>query len=158
MDLHIRAVWPGRRIPSQGSLQVVRENPDTQDGAGRGQAPQSFEGRLVRDAGARFAGAKTFIDIYAGLTDNQFRRYRQQHPEEGRIVTGVFQRAHDAGIEQGRAEGERAVLERLLRRRFGRLPPEAAERLRRAAEAELETWADNVLDAGTLDEVFRRTT
>ena len=99
-----------------------------------------------------------FIDIYAGLTDNQFRRYRQQHPEEGRIVTGVFQRAHDAGIEQGRAEGERAVLERQLRRRFGRLPPEAAERLRRAPEAELETWADNVLDAGTLDEVFQTTT
>ncbi len=111
-----------------------------------------------------------FIDIYAGLTDNQFRLYRQQHPEEGRIVTGVFQRAHDAGIEQGieqgiergieqgRAEGERAVLERLLKRRFGRLPPEAAERLRRAPEAELETWADNVLDAGTLDEVFQTTT
>ena len=95
-----------------------------------------------------------FIDIYAGLTDNQFRRYRQQHPEEGRIVTGVFQRAHDEGIERGK----RAVLERQLRRRFGGLPPEAAERLRRAPEAELETWADNVLDAGTLDEVFRTTT
>ena len=107
-----------------------------------------------------------FIDIYADLTDNQFRRYRQQHPEEGRIVTGVFQRAHERGIvqgreqgmRQGRAEGERAVLERQLRRRFGRLPPEAAERLRRAPETELETWADNVLDAGTLDEVFRPTT
>ena len=85
-------------------------------------------------------------------------------------MTGVFQRAHDAGIaqgieqgiergiEQGRAEGERAVLERQLRRRFGQLPPEATERLRRAPEAELETWADNVLDAGTLDEVFRTTT
>ena len=111
-----------------------------------------------------------FIDIYAGLTDNQFQLYRQQHPEEGRIVTGVFQRAHDAGIaqgieqgiergiEQGRAEGERAVLERQLQRRFGQLPPEAVERLRRAPEAELETWADSVLDARTLDEVFQTTT
>ena len=60
-DLHIKAVWPGRRIPSQESLQVVRENPDALDGAGRGQAPQSFEVRLVRDAGAKFSGAKTFI-------------------------------------------------------------------------------------------------
>ena len=66
MDLHIRAVWPGRRIPSQEALQVVRENPDALDGAGRGQAPQSFEVRLVRDAGARFAGAKTFIDELVG--------------------------------------------------------------------------------------------
>ena len=119
-----------------------------------------------------------FIDIYAGLTDNQFHRYRQQHPEEGRIVTGVFQRAHDAGIElgiergiargreqgrvqgivQGRAEGERAVLERQLRRRFGRLSSETTERLRRAPEADLATWADSVLDAATLDEVFQATT
>ena len=28
----------------------------------------------------------------------------------------------------------------------------------RAPETELETWADTVLDAGTLDEVFRTTT
>ena len=49
----------------------------------------------------------------------------------------------EQGIERGRAEGGRTVLERLLRRRFGRLPSEAAERLHRAAAAELETWADN---------------
>ena len=44
-----------------------------------------------------------FIDIYAGLTDNQFRRYRQQHPEEGRIVTGVFHPA-DALRSGGRPQ------------------------------------------------------
>ncbi len=110
-----------------------------------------------------------FIDIYAGLTDNELRRYRQRHPEEGSIVTGFFQQAREEGLEQGieqglergmrqgRAEGERLVLERQIRHRFGRLPPEAAERLRRAQETDLETWADNVLDAETLDEVFRPT-
>ena len=61
-DLHIKAVWPGRRMPSQESLEMVRENPDALGAAGKGQAPQTFEVRLVRDAGARFAGAKTFID------------------------------------------------------------------------------------------------
>ena len=61
-NLHIKALWPGRRIPSQESLEVVRENPDALGSAGKGQAPQAFEVRLVRDAGARFAGAKTFID------------------------------------------------------------------------------------------------
>ena len=78
-------------------------------------------------------------------------------------MTGFFQRARDEGraegiergLERGRAEGERAVLARLLRRRFGRLPPEAAERLRRAPGPELRTWADNVLDAESLDDVFR---
>ena len=107
--------------------------------------------------GAKRAKYMDFIDIYAGLTDNEFGRYRQQHPEENSIVAGYIQRRVEEGIERGRAEGERAVLERQLRRRFGRLPPEAAERLRRGSGAELEAWADNVLDAGTLDEVFRST-
>ena len=57
-------------------------------------------------------------------------------------------------MARGRAEGERAMLARQLERRFGRLPPAAAERLRRAPETDLETWADNVLDAQTLDDVF----
>lgn len=60
-------------------------------------------------------------------------------------------------MRQGRAEGERAVLARRLQRRFGRLPPETAERLRRAPEADPEAWADTVLDAGLLDEVFATT-
>ena len=99
-----------------------------------------------------------FIDIYARLTDNEQRRYRRQYPEEADIVTGFLQRARDEGIEQGmrqgRAEGERAVLERQLRRRFGRLPAEKAELLQSAPEADLEAWADKVLDARTLNEVF----
>ena len=42
-----------------------------------------------------------FIDIYAGLTDNELRHNRQRHPEEGSIVTGFFQQAREEGIEQG---------------------------------------------------------
>lgn len=57
-------------------------------------------------------------------------------------------------MERGRVEGERAVLERLLRRRFGQLPPVVAERLGRASAADLETWAENVLDAERLGDVF----
>ena len=104
-----------------------------------------------------------FIDIYAGLTDNELRRYRRLHPEESSIVTGFFQRARDEGraeelergIERGRTEGERAMLAQQLQPRFGPWPPEAAERLERAPDTELEAWADNVLDAETLDDVLR---
>ena len=70
-------------------------------------------------------------------------------------MAGMIQRARDEGWQEGRQEGRRAVLERLLRRRFGLLSPAAADRLRRASADELEAWADNVLDADTLDEVFR---
>lgn len=111
-----------------------------------------------------------FIDIYADLTENEFRQYRRQYPEESNIMAGVIQRARDEGLEQGRAEGmqqgrvegmqqgraegERMILERQLRRRFGPLPPETAERLRLGSAAELETWAESILRADTLGDVF----
>ena len=103
-----------------------------------------------------------FIDTYAELTENELRRYRREHPEEGRTVAGLIQRAREEGTQQGmrqgmrrgRVEGERTALERLLRRRFGRLSPEVAERLRGASADELGAWFDNVLDAETLEDVF----
>ena len=151
--------------------------------------------------GDRRAKYTEFIDIYAALTDNEFRRYQREHPEESSTMAGVIQRAREEGVrqgmergriegeraaagviqrareegvqqgmergmqqgmeqgmqqgmERGRIEGERAVLERLLRRRFGRLPPATARRLDQASPTDLEAWAENVLDAGTLDEVF----
>ena len=76
----------------------------------------------------------------------------QQGMQQG-IQQGVKQGVQQ-GMRQGRVEGERMVLERQLRRRFGPLAPEVADRLNRATAADLETWADNVLDAETLDEVF----
>ena len=64
----------------------------------------------------------------------------------------------EKGIEKGMATGDRkgraATLQRLLERRFGPLPPTLESRLRDATVAELERWADRILDAGTLDEVF----
>ena len=99
-----------------------------------------------------------FIDIYAGLTDNEYRRYRQQYREESTTMAGVISRAREEGMQrgmqQGRVEGERAILERLLQRRFGLLSPEVAERLGEASVADLEAWAENVLEALTLDDVF----
>ena len=62
----------------------------------------------------------------------------------------------DEGIRQGRVAGERVMLERLLRRRFGRLDTAVAERLHGASATDLEAWAENVLDARTLDDVFDR--
>ena len=58
------------------------------------------------------------------------------------------------GRVEGRVEGERRVLERQLQRRFGALSAENTERLTEASMEDLETWAENVLDAQTLDDVF----
>ena len=69
-------------------------------------------------------------------------------------MAGMNQRAREEGMRQGRVEGERVVLERLLRRRFGIVSPDIAEKLSGASSAELETWAENILDAETPDDVF----
>ena len=46
------------------------------------------------------------------------------------------------------------VVIRLLSRRFGHLSPETMTRLDNANQQQLEAWADRILDARTLDEVF----
>ncbi len=58
------------------------------------------------------------------------------------------------GMAEGKAEGERALLARQLGRRFGAIPENFAKRIENAAEPELMTWADRVLTAKTLAEVF----
>ena len=60
------------------------------------------------------------------------------------------ERVRSEGVQQG----ELAVLIRQLTRRFGPLDPVTDERLRKAKSVELEQWAENILDARTLEDVF----
>ena len=69
-------------------------------------------------------------------------------------MASFSQRVRAEGIQEGIQQGERAVLERLLRRRFGPLSTDLLEKLEQASIVELETWAERVLDAGTLEEVL----
>ena len=52
---------------------------------------------------------------------------------------------------------EVCLLRRQLTRRFGPLPDWAEQRLQNAPLAELESWAERVLDAPTLDAVWTET-
>lgn len=81
------------------------------------------------------------------------RDWREQGVEEGRKL-GLKQGLQE-GKEEGIQDGERAVLIRLLTRRFGPLDEATLQRLHDAGRAELEAWADNILDAPTLEAVFR---
>lgn len=58
------------------------------------------------------------------------------------------------GRQEGRKEGEALLLQRLLGKRFGPLPSAIVERIASASAAQIETWGERVLDAGSLDEVF----
>lgn len=58
------------------------------------------------------------------------------------------------GMQKGRQEGELNLLIRQLTRRFGPLDATTLQRLQQANSEDLERWADNILDANSLDEVF----
>ncbi|GIW93774.1 MAG: hypothetical protein KatS3mg110_1815 [Pirellulaceae bacterium] len=79
-------------------------------------------------------------------------RGRQEGLERGR-QEGLRQ-----GREQGRAEGllegERQVLLRQLQRRFGRLSRAARQRIQQADSPQLLVWAERLLTANNLADVF----
>ncbi|VCU70492.1 hypothetical protein PIGHUM_02564 [Pigmentiphaga humi] len=71
-------------------------------------------------------------------------RWKQEGLEAGR----------EEGRRKGLQEGKAGLLEQLLARRFGPLPLAVRERLAGASDGELDSWALNVLDAASLEEVF----
>lgn len=56
--------------------------------------------------------------------------------------------------DEGRKEGELRFLIRLLRARFGEVPPAAVARVEAAGVADLERWGERMLTAQTLSEVL----
>lgn len=70
------------------------------------------------------------------------------------IERGV-QQGMQQGVQQGMQQEARNLLQRQLTRRFGTLGPAESERLKTATLHQLEQWADNILDAVTLEDVFR---
>lgn len=69
------------------------------------------------------------------------KRYLSQGRAEGRV--------------EGLAEGEAALLSKLLTQKFGTLDSAALAKLQGASTTELERWAERLLTAASLDEIFR---
>ena len=63
--------------------------------------------------------------------------------------------AYRKGLDEGRLEGESAMVRRQIQKRFGALPPWAEERLAKMKAPEVEELGERLLDAGSLEEVFR---
>ena len=81
--------------------------------------------------------------------DQWAEEYKRKGLLEGRQI-GLQE-----GRQEGRQEGETLLLQRQMIRRFGPLPPEVLERIARASVEEIETWGERVLDATSLEGVFR---
>lgn len=59
------------------------------------------------------------------------------------------------GLQQGLHRGRAELLTRQLRRRFGDLPASILARIDGGTESELDLWAERVLSAASLEDVFR---
>jgi hypothetical protein len=66
--------------------------------------------------------------------------------------TAVLMRRHL--LAASRNDGQSAIIGRQLAKKFGVVPEWAQERLRNASSGELEIWADRILVAGSVEEVF----
>jgi hypothetical protein len=66
-----------------------------------------------------------------------------------------FQIGMEYGLGQGIEQGEGKALIRQVKKRFGPLTEEVKDRIGSANTLQLERWLDNILDARSLDEVFK---
>lgn len=66
----------------------------------------------------------------------------------------LIKQGREEGLKKGRKEGEAGLVLRLLERKFGPLDEATVARVRAARAAQRRAWAERLLTAGTLDEVF----
>ncbi|MCG5534704.1 Rpn family recombination-promoting nuclease/putative transposase [Ectothiorhodospira mobilis] len=72
-------------------------------------------------------------------------RWRQEGLEQG------LEQGLERGLEQGREQGTRRMLARQIVKKYGAIPTWAQARLDQAGPEQLETWADAILEAETLE-------
>jgi hypothetical protein len=76
-------------------------------------------------------------------------------PRQEDAMLSTLERLVQQGFDKGLEKGQRAMLLRLLGRRFGAVPEPIAARVSAATPPELERWFDRALEASSLDDVFR---
>jgi predicted transposase YdaD len=94
-----------------------------------------------------------FMSITLELEDNPlfqeiFQRYQQRGEQRG------LQLGEQRGLQLGEQRGQRALLQRLLEKRFGTLPDWARQHVEQANSTQLEEWSLRVLEASELKQVF----
>jgi hypothetical protein len=154
-DLHDRAMTAIGRLVLW-ALKRVREGQPFLDELGQWadlyheveQAPDGLEAvaRLMR-----------YIRLVATVPDDVLEKTISLRlgagAKEAFVTSG--QKLIQQGIEQGVARGERALLLRLLRLKFGPLPAAVTARVAAAPVEQVERWAERVLTADSVQDVMR---
>jgi len=129
---------------------------------GLGEQPQAVRRILARIAAGRSRdrdGALAELFIIAGLRkmEGEARREARNMPILNDImdneVVGPLLRQ---GRAEGRVEGQLEILHRLIRKRFGRIPPAAVQRIAALKPAQLNRVAVRLLDAQRIEDLFAR--
>jgi hypothetical protein len=73
---------------------------------------------------------------------------------ESRIVEEAVMNWHEREVDQGEKRGERRLLLKQLRLRFGELPAAIIARIEAAEVPELDTWGERIITAARLEDVL----
>ena len=105
----------------------------------------------------KFAKVLLYLMERGGASTEQIEDVLQEHvmsePIEKAFVSTADQ-LRQQGYARGQAEKSRAILRKLLARRFGPLSAAVEARIEQAEPARIDRWLEEVVVAGTLDEVF----
>ncbi len=87
--------------------------------------------------------------------NKQFTQKLIEYEEEKKMP--YISSAERYGMEKGMEKGRQAIIQRLLTKRFGSivLAPEYQERLGNSTSEQLDSWAEKLLDAKSIEDVFR---
>ncbi len=112
---------------------------------------------------AHFEKYVDFIDVYAEVQPEEQKALYDdiiEHKETAMLAQYIKDLGRNEGRVEGRGEGEvigrQAILQRLVTKRFGQniLDLQFQEQLRKATPEQLDIWAERILDAKSVDEVF----
>ncbi len=92
-----------------------------------------------------------FIDLYAGLDENEIILYEEQYLPKSRNKEELM-----GYTQKVREEGVILTLHRQLTLKFKTVPGWAEELLNSAGKRDLEEWTDRILTANAIEEVFGR--
>ncbi|MBK1720490.1 DUF4351 domain-containing protein [Thiocystis violacea] len=149
---------------------VTQAHLQAQDTAGSETARYQAKLGLIRSLYRRGLVRQDILELFRFIDwvltlpeglENQLWTEVQQFDEERRMrYVSSFERIAqrkgvEKGVEQGIGQGQARLIQLQLQQRFGALPPEVEARLQGATPEQLERWALRILDAASLDDVFR---
>jgi Putative transposase, YhgA-like len=130
------------------------------DGFEQRQGDRLFRARMVDGTRASVRIHHTAQESFVRVVALQTAKDVEQTPPtldpslEPRTYERGYAKGREHGVETGVEKGERALLLRLLVRRFGALPDSVARRVAGARTREIEHWFDRAVDAASCDAVF----